>query len=275
MDKETWPSVTPKEALDDIEMMCEKILTRKNVMTESLEDGDEEYKRYVNVFLNLEQRRFLHEVLKEAIDATRHVNTKSLLHINLLRYLQAQNDDLRHVLRSSETGKRIEHRLNRRLLGSKKISREYDDIQDVIDAFRLCTTPQIFVETIQETFSKGRRLRFASSGRSEFASSLRGGPYHEMENMRTDMCRQIGPCFMLNSQLISTKTLKQCVSDISKAMRRVQISTCGEEGKIRSGGHDRLSRMMLRAADHVTSGSILVDTIGTMTMMDYLMKMKP
>ena len=41
MDKETWPSVTPKEALDDIEMMCEKILTRKNVMTESLEDGDE------------------------------------------------------------------------------------------------------------------------------------------------------------------------------------------------------------------------------------------
>ena len=29
-------------------------------------------------------------------------------------------------------------------------------------------------------------------------------------------------------------------------------------------GHDRLSRMMLRAADHVTSGSILVNTIGTM-----------
>ena len=85
-EKGEWLSVTPKDALEDIEMMCEKLLTRKNVMTESLEEGDEEYKRYVNVFLNLERRRCLHEVLKEATDATRHVNTKSLLEINLLRY---------------------------------------------------------------------------------------------------------------------------------------------------------------------------------------------
>ena len=226
-EKGEWLSVTPKDALEDIEMMCEKLLTRKNVMTESL--GDEEYKRYVNVFLNLERRRCLHKVLKEATDATRHVNTKSLLEINLLRYLQEQNDDLSNILRSSETGKRIENRLNRRLAGSEKSSKDYDDMQDVMDRFRLCTTPQIFIETIEETFSKGRRLRFASSGVPEFASSLRGGPYHEMENMRTDMCRQIGQCFVLNSQSFTTKTLKQCVLDLSEAMRRVQISTCGEK----------------------------------------------
>ena len=47
--------------------------------------------------------------------------------------------------------------------------------------------------------------------------------------MRTDMCRQIGPCFVLNSQSFTTKTLKQCVLDLSEAMRRVQISTCGEK----------------------------------------------
>ena len=226
-DKGEWLSLTPKDALEDIEMMCEKLLTRKNVMTESL--GDEEYKRYVNVFLNLERRRCLHKVLKEATDATRHVNTKSLLEINLLRYLQEQNDDLSNILRSSETGKRIENRLNRRLAGSEKNSKDYDDMQDVMDRFRLCTTPQIFIETIEETFSKGRRLRFASSGVPEFAASLRGGPYHETENMRTDMCRQIGPCFVLNSQSFTTKTLKQCVLDLSEAMRRVQISTCGEK----------------------------------------------
>ena len=95
-DEGEWLSLTPKDALEDIEMMCEKLLTRKNVMTESL--GDEEYKRYaLRSFLNLERRRCLHEVLKEATDATRHVNTKSLLEINLLRYLQEQNDDLSNI----------------------------------------------------------------------------------------------------------------------------------------------------------------------------------
>ena len=41
------------------------------------------------------------EVLKEATDATRHVNTK-LVRINLLRYLQEQNDDLSNILRSRD-----------------------------------------------------------------------------------------------------------------------------------------------------------------------------
>jgi len=264
-----WPVLSPKEAVEDIEMMCgRKMMSRKSLLT--LEEGDEEYKRYVNVFLNLERRRRLHEVLKEAIDAMRHLNTKSHLNINMLRYLQSNKDeeeegeDLGSILRSSETGRRIEMRLNRRLAAASKLKEEeYNPIEPVIEAFRLCTTPQIFLETIEEEFPKGRRLRFASTGPiSEFTSSLRGGPYHETENMRTDMCRQIGPCFILNEHKIITKSLKQCVSDLSEAMRRVQISTCGEKIQCSSKGRDCLSRMMLRAADHVTSGSILVNTIG-------------
>ena len=171
-----------------------------------------------------------------------------------------------------------------------------------MDTFRLCTTPQIFIETIEETFSKGRRLRFGCPERRRCQATRLS--LEKTENMRTDMCRQIGPCFVLNSQSFTTKTLKQCVLDLSEAMRRVQISTCGEKtvqkgvycssAKTRESqsyhslllsivspilntpkplqhqhpktgtGHDHLSRMMLRAADHVTSGSILVNTIGTM-----------
>ena len=66
MEIETWPSVTPKEALDDIEMMCEKILTRKNVMTESLEDGDES-----SFFFRKRARR---ERLKRTYDTKPHHN---------------------------------------------------------------------------------------------------------------------------------------------------------------------------------------------------------
>ena len=76
-----------------------------------------------------------------------------------------------------------------------------------MDTFRLCTTPQIFIETIEETFSKGRRLRFASSV-SPGLTRQQGSCHETEETMRTDMCRQIGPCFCLEFSILYNKNVE-------------------------------------------------------------------
>ena len=228
--KLSWPSLTPKDALSDIETMCETICGKPGNHNE-----EEEYKRYVNVFLNLERRKLLHHHLKEAIDVTRHVNIKSHLRINMLRYpgikSKSGGEELEDVLRSGEKGKRIETRLDRGLeISSQSRTKQYTKIEHVAESFKRCNTPQMFLETIEEVFPKDHRLHFAEHQVKEFTSTLQGGHYHETENMRTDMERQIGKCFYLNQEKIMTKTLKQCVSDIDEVMKRIQTSNVGDMG---------------------------------------------